>query len=90
MFLLPSEKGSTLKGKNLLPLGALSFKSRPHLRRGLVCRKTVRVLQKLSPLSEWWKMYQAYATALNISKMCISKVNRSPAEPGYSLTLQTE
>ena len=25
MFFLPSEKGSTLKGKNLLPLGAVSF-----------------------------------------------------------------
>ena len=43
LLFLSSEKGSTLKGKNLLPRGSeFSFESRPFLRRGLVCRDANR------------------------------------------------
>ena len=48
-FRLPSEKGSTLKGKNLLHVGANSF----HLKlapfqRDLVCKKAYRNSQNLT------------------------------------------
>ena len=50
-IVLPFEKGSTLKGKNLLPRGANSFllKLTP-FQKTLMCRKANRKSQKLSPL----------------------------------------
>ena len=46
-----SEKRSTLKGKNLLPLGANSFLLEKTLfRRDLMSRGTNRMSQKLPPL----------------------------------------
>ena len=51
IVLLPSEKGSTLKGKNLLPLGVNSFLFRVDpLSEGDWCAKTQKKKQKLSPL----------------------------------------
>ena len=53
VILLPSVKGSTLKGKNLLGSGANSSLVRAgpfQKRRDLVCRKANRKSQKLSPL----------------------------------------
>ena len=44
----PFEKGCTVKGKSLVPVGANSFfKSRPLFWRGLVCRKGNRKSQKV-------------------------------------------
>ena len=44
----PFEKGCTVKGKSLVPVGANSFfKSRPLFWRGLVCRKVNRKSQKV-------------------------------------------
>ena len=50
-FCLPSGKGSTLKGKNLLPLGANSFfYRRPLLRRGLAYISANRKSQNYLPV----------------------------------------
>ena len=47
-ILLPSEKGPTLKGKNLLPIGANSFLLEEiPFRSELVCRNANRKSQKL-------------------------------------------
>ena len=49
---LPSEKESTLKGKNLLPLDEqiLSFSRRPLFTMGLMYTKANRKSKKLSPM----------------------------------------
>ena len=50
-FCINSKTGSSLKGLNLLPLGAfLSFSSRPLFKRFLVCRKANRKTQKVDYL----------------------------------------
>ena len=55
LFCLPAEKGSILKGKNLLPFGSKFLPFRVDLlRMGLVCRKTNMKLQRLSPLKIKW------------------------------------
>ena len=56
LFFLPSEKGSTLNGKNLLPL--FLFRVDP-FQKGFTCRKANRKSQKLSPLLKA-EIYQVY------------------------------
>ena len=59
LFCLLSEKGSALKGKNLLPLGAnSSFCGRPFFRKGLVCKKANRKSHKTVSLVKRQKIYQ--------------------------------
>ena len=63
---IPPEKGSTLKGKNLLPLGANSFcLELTSFQEGLVCRKGNRKSQKLSPLAEMAKIPPGVVIFLN-------------------------
>ena len=51
LFCLPTKMGSTVTGKNLLPLGENSFLfEKTPARMGLVCKKANRKPQKLSPL----------------------------------------
>ena len=56
----PSEKGSTLKGKNLLPSANRSFNSRvTPFQKGISVRKANRKIQKFSllPCTNWQKLF---------------------------------
>ena len=59
LFYFPSENGSTLKGKNLLPMGANAFLSEwATFRKGFMSRKANK-LQKLSPCKKCTHVYSA-------------------------------
>ena len=67
-----SEKGSTLKGKDLHPVGANSFLSeKTPLQKGHVCRKANKKLQTSSPLLKWWVKYLVYPFTLNVLSIYI-------------------
>ena len=59
LFCLPSKKGSTLKGKTLLPFGANSFLlEQITFQKGLAVRESETESQKMHlPLYKWRKIY---------------------------------
>ena len=65
LFLLPSEKRSSLKGKNLHPK-FFPFIVESRFRRGLVYRNANRKSQKLSPMSEMAENPPSVSTHLRI------------------------
>ena len=74
LFCLPSEKGSTLIGKNWLPKGANSFlQSRPLFRRDLMCRKANKKSQKLPPLHKKIEDLPSVSSPLNSDTFVLSE-----------------
>ena len=68
-FSLPSEKGSNLKGKNLLPLGANSFLSKETLfQNGLYVQRS-RQLQKLFPFENKGENLRSVLSPLKVYKV---------------------
>ena len=66
-FWLPSEKGSTLKGKSLLPMGANSFLlEQIHLQKGLVEQKSKQKIMKVVSLVKMAEIYQVYPFILRL------------------------
>ena len=66
-FWLPSEKGSTPKGKNLLPMGANSFLlEQIHLQKGLVEQKSKQKIMKVVSLVKMAEIYQVYPFILRL------------------------
>ena len=61
LFQLPSEKGSTIKGKNLLPFGANSFLLELNsLKKGWCARKQTGSQIICLPCEKWRKLYEVY------------------------------
>ena len=61
-FCLPSEKESSLKGKNLLPLGANSFLLQlTTFQKGPCAQESKQeVIEVVCLVKNFWKIYQAY------------------------------
>ena len=60
-FCLPSEKGSALNGKNLLPMGANSFPlEQIPFQKGPSIQESIPEVTKVVSLVKWLSIYQVY------------------------------
>ena len=79
LILSSSEKGSTLKGKNLLPVGANSFLLEETLfGMGLSTRKQPGSHRSYLPCEEWQKIYHVYLVPFKLCTLThLCQVNSS-------------